>query len=53
MQKISLKNVKSALSRKEMRAISGGYSVLYCSWHSIGFGTYYDYDKCRQSRVGS
>ena len=25
MKKISLKNVKSALSRKEMRAISGGY----------------------------
>lgn len=54
MQKISLKNVKSTLSRKEMRAISGGYSRLYCTWHSIGvLTTYYDYDKCRQSRVGS
>jgi len=54
MKKISLKNVESTLSRKEMRAISGGYSRLYCAWHSIGvFMTYYDYDQCRQSRVGS
>jgi hypothetical protein len=35
MKKISLKNVKGALSRKEMKSISGGYSWLYCSAHSI------------------
>lgn len=35
MKKISLKNVKETLSRKEMRAISGGYSWLYCSVNSI------------------
>lgn len=35
MKKISLKNVKGALSRKEMKAISGGYSWLYCYSHTI------------------
>jgi len=35
MKKISLKNVKGALSRKEMKAISGGYSWLYCSANSL------------------
>jgi hypothetical protein len=35
MNKISLKNVKGALTRKEMRTIAGGYSWLYCATHSI------------------
>ncbi len=30
MKKLSLKNVKNALSRKEMRAISGGYGTNRC-----------------------
>jgi hypothetical protein len=35
MKKLSLKNAVDTLSRKEMRAISGGYSWLYCAANSI------------------
>ena len=35
MKKLSLKNAKSMLSRKEMKAINGGYSWLYCTMKSI------------------
>ena len=35
MKKISLKDVKGVLSRKEMKAISGGHSWLYCTAHSL------------------
>lgn len=35
MKKLSLKTAKNLLSRKEMKAITGGYSWLYCSVNSI------------------
>ena len=55
MKKISLKNVESTLSRKEMRAISGGYSRLYCWYHTelnIPFGihnSHGSYSACRRA----
>jgi hypothetical protein len=55
MKKNSLKNVESTLSRKEMKAISGGYSKWYCFYHStnvVVFGAYLhtshtSYETCR------
>lgn len=53
MKKISLKNVKGILSRKEMRAISGGYSWLYCYYHTKisipGHESHGVYRTCRDS----
>ncbi len=34
MKKLSLKDVKNAISRDEMKSISGGYSWLYCWYHT-------------------
>lgn len=56
MQKLSLKNATNTLSRKEMRSISGGYSKLYCYYHSTTvkvFGIvlhdqHLQYDACRK-----
>lgn len=39
MKKISLKNVKETLTRKEMRLISGGYSCTYRCWSGGGSGS--------------
>lgn len=48
MKKISLKNVKEILSRKEMRVIAGGYGV-FCYYHEAcyifaSYGNWYCYN---------
>lgn len=53
MKKISLKNVKETLSRKEMRSIAGGYSWLYCFYHTEVNAFWHDshgkYRTCRDA----
>jgi natural product precursor len=57
MNKMSLANMQGKLSQEEMRNIKGGYSVLYCTWHSFNIvinGTVIkqgrDYDECRRAQ---
>lgn len=54
---MSLANMQGKLSQEEMRNIKGGYSVLYCTWHSFNIvinGTVIkqgrDYDECRRAQ---
>lgn len=36
MKKLNLISAKNTLSRKEMKSINGGYSWLYCYYHTFG-----------------
>jgi natural product precursor len=48
MKKLSLKNANTMLSRKEMKAISGGYVgsfTCYCDGYNMGQAT--SYEQCK------